>query len=108
MINFKDAVPPAGKGMVRKINGVEQTVEYPDGWEAGTALNRANLMAMQGFGSYTVTKNADGSYTQNMADGSVVTVQKTDSGYTETLTNGTQVITMTYNKSGSTWQGVMS
>ena len=36
MINFKDAVPPAGKGNVRKIDGAEKTIEYPDGWENST------------------------------------------------------------------------
>ena len=89
MINFKDAIPPAGKGNVRKIDGTEQTVEYPDGWQNGTALNRANLMAMQGFGGVETVFNADGSIS-------------------ETFTAGTQVMnkTTSFNDDGSITEGI--
>lgn len=104
MINFKDAVPPAGKGNVRKINGVEQTVEYPDGWEAGTALNRANLMAMQGFGACETVFNADGNISESYQDGSTKkTVFNADGSISEIFTAGTQTMTKktTFNADGS-------
>lgn len=104
MINFKDAVPPAGKGNVRKIDGAEKTIEYPDGWENGTALNRANLMAMQGFGECETVFNADGSITETFQDGSTKkTVFNQDGSITETFTAGTQVMikTTSFNEDGS-------
>lgn len=94
MINFKDAVPPSGKGAVRKIGGVEQTVDYPDGWEAGTELNRANLMAMQGFGACETVFNADGSISETYQDGSTKkTVFNSDGSIDEIFTAGTQTMT---------------
>lgn len=104
MINFKDAIPPAGKGNVRKIGGTEQTVEYPDGWENGTALNRANLMAMQGFGECETVFNADGSITETFQDSSTKkTVFNADGSISETFTAGTQVMSKTtsFNEDGS-------
>lgn len=98
MINFKDAIPPAGKGNVRKIDGTERTVEYPDGWQNGTALNRQNLMAMQGFGSVETVFNADGSIDETFQDDSVKkTVFNSDGSITETFTAGTQTMTKTTN-----------
>lgn len=94
MINFKDAVPPSGKGMVRKIGGVEQTVDYPDGWEPGTELDRANLMAMQGFGACETVFNADGSISESYQDGSTKkTVFNADGSISEIFTAGTQTMT---------------
>lgn len=104
MINFKDAVPPAGKGMVRKIDGAEKTIEYPDGWENGTALNRANLMAIQGFGECETVFNADGSISETYQDGSTKkTVFNTDGSISEIFTAGTQTMTKktTFNADGS-------
>lgn len=104
MINFKDAIPPAGKGNVRKIDGTEQTVEYPDGWENGTALNRANLMAMQGFGSVETVFNADGSISEAFQDGSTKkTVFNADGSISETFTAGAQVMNKntSFNEDGS-------
>mgnify|MGYP004701707735 FL=1 len=104
MINFKDAVPPAGKGNVRKIDGAEKTIEYPDGWENGTALNRANLMAMQGFGECETVFNADGSISETYQDGSVKkTVFNADGSIDEIFTAGTQVMTkkINFNEDGS-------
>ena len=93
MINFKDAIPPVGKGNVRKIGGTEQTVEYPDGWQNGTALNRTNLMAMQGFGECETVFNADGSITETFQDGSTKkTVFNADGSITETFTAGSQTM----------------
>lgn len=94
MINFKDAVPPAGKGNMRKIGGVEQAVDYPDGWEPGTELNRANLMAMQGFGACETLFNADGTISESYQDGSTKkTVFNSDGSISEIFTAGTQTMT---------------
>ena len=104
MINFKDAVPPAGKGNVRKIDGAEKTIEYPDGWENGTALNRANLMAMQGFGECETVFNADGSISETYQDGSTrKTVFNSDGSITETYKIGTKTKTKktVFNANGS-------
>lgn len=109
MINFKDAVPPAGKGNVRKIDGAEKTVEYPDGWENGTALNRANLMAMQGFGECETVFNADGSISETYQDGSVKkTVFNSNGSITETFRSGTQTMTKTttFNDDGSITEAI--
>lgn len=109
MINFKDAVPPAGKGNVRKIDGAEKTIEYSDGWENGTALNRANLMAMQGFGGVETVFNADGSISETFQDGSTKkTVFNADGSISETFTAGTQVMikTTSFNEDGSITEAI--
>lgn len=109
MINFKDAIPPVGKGNVRKIGGTEQTVEYPDGWQDGTALNRQNLMAMQGFGGVETVFNADGSISETFQDGSTKkTVFNADGSISETFTAGTQVMIKTtrFNDDGSITEGI--
>lgn len=109
MINFKDAIPPVGKGNVRKIGGTEQTVEYPDGWQNGTALNRQNLMAMQGFGGVETVFNADGSISETFQDGSTKkTVFNADGSISETFTAGTQVMIKTtrFNDDGSITEGI--
>lgn len=104
MINFKDAIPPSGKGNVRLVDGVEQTVAYPVGWENGTALNRANLMAMQGMEGSTTVFNADGSISQTFASGgTLTTVFNADGSISETFTAGGQTMTKTtiFNADGS-------
>lgn len=109
MINFKDAIPPVGKGNVRKIGGTEQTVEYPDGWQDGTALNRQNLMAMQGFGGVETVFNQDGSISETFQDGSTKkTVFNADGSISETFTAGTQVMIKTtrFNDDGSITEGI--
>lgn len=104
MINFKDAVPPVGKGNVRLIDGAEQNVEYPEGWEHGTPLNRANIMAMQGFGACETAFNADGSITEIFQDASTKkTVFNADGSITETFTAGSQTMikNTSFNDDGS-------
>lgn len=103
MINFKDAIPPAGKGNVRVINGVEQTVVYPAGWENGTALNRANLMALQGMESASITFAEDGSIIENYTGGTLTTVFNADGSITETFAAGSQTLSKrtTFNADGS-------
>lgn len=96
MRNAKNAVPPAGKGNVRTINGVEQTIGYPAGWEDGTAVNRDFLMAIQGFDDISTVFNADGSITESFGDGSTkTTVFNADGTITETFSGGGQTLSKT-------------
>lgn len=96
MRNFKDAIPPQGKGSVRVIDGTEKNISFPDGWQDGTVVNRDALMAIQGFDNVTTTFNADGSITETNALGETcVTVFNADGSITETFTAGAQVITKT-------------
>ena len=95
---------PISSAELRKIDGAEKTVEYPDGWENGTALNRANLMAIQGFGECETVFNADGSISETYQDGSVKkTVFNADGSIDEIFTAGTQVMTkkINFNEDGS-------
>lgn len=96
MRNFKDAVAPAGKANVRKIDGAEHEIAYPEGWVAGTALNRANMMALQGFDSVRTVFAEDGSITETYGDGSTKkTVFNADGSITETYAAGTQQMVKT-------------
>ena len=93
MRNFKDAIPPAGKGSVRVIDGTEKAISFPDGWQDGTVINRDAMMAIQGFDNVVTTFNADGSITETNALGETcVTVFNADGSITETFTAGTQTI----------------
>lgn len=61
----------------------------------GTPINRAALMAIQGFQAKTTTFNADGSITETNADGHTLTTQFNEDGsITETFV-GEKTITKT-------------
>lgn len=63
--------------------------------DAGTPINRANLMAIQGFQAKTTVFNSDGSITITYADGHTkTTVFNSDGSITETFT-GDKTITKT-------------
>ena len=63
--------------------------------KAGTPINRANLMAIQGFVSKTTVFNDDGSITETNANGeTLTTVFNEDGSITETFV-GKQTITKT-------------
>lgn len=63
--------------------------------QAGTPINRANLMAIQGFVAKTTVFNADGSITETNGKGeTLTTVFKTDGSITETF-KGKYTITKT-------------
>lgn len=69
----------------------------------GTALNRANLMAMQGFIANTTVFNADGSITETNSKGEKLTTTfNADGSITETFV-GSKTITKktTFNSDGS-------
>lgn len=104
MRNFKDAIPPQGKGSVRTIDGAEKTIGFPDGWQDGTVVNRDAMMAIQGFDNVTTTFNTNGSITETNGLGETcVTTFNADGSITETFTaNGQTMIHKTiFNSDGS-------
>ena len=107
MVNVNDRVPGVDKANRKKITYDDGTIVYAkvenaDDAVAGTAINRATLMAMQGFIGTTTVINADGSVTATNADGdTLVTVRNADSSVTYTFTSGTQVITKTVTKTST-------
>lgn len=113
MKNFKDRIPAEGMANRKLITPESGTPFYAfvtnaDNGEAGTPLNRGNMMAMQGFANSTIVRNDDGSYTETFDDGSVCTITRTDNGYSQTLTNGDQTITATITRTENGWQEVLS
>ena len=70
---------------------------------SGTPINRANLMAIQGFIAKTTVFNTDGSITETNGNGETLTTTfNTDGSITETFV-GSKTITMTttFNDDGS-------
>lgn len=70
---------------------------------SGTPINRANLMAMQGFGAKTTVFKPDGSIVETNAAGhTLTTVFNTDGSITETFVGEyTLVKTTIFNEDGS-------
>ncbi len=80
------------------IDFIDKTTE-----QAGTPINRANLMAIQGFQAQTTVFNADGSITQtNGANQTLTTTFNDDGSITEKFV-GEKTITKktTFNNDGS-------
>ena len=77
MVNFVDREPTqAGRRKITYADGTSEyvTISMADNPNvAGTPLNRANLMALQGFENITVTFNTDGSITERNANGEALT-----------------------------------
>lgn len=71
--------------------------------QAGTPINRANLMAMQGFNAKTTVFNADGTIIETNGDGETLTTKfNTNGTITETFKGKKTVIkTTTFNSDGS-------
>lgn len=69
---------------------------------AGTPINRANLMAMQGFVANEITFNVDGSITETNGNNETLTITFNDGVVTETFV-GVKTITKTttFNVDGS-------
>ncbi|MEL7654748.1 MAG: hypothetical protein AAGU75_02440 [Bacillota bacterium] len=94
MINVKDRLPtllnrrlitPEGGGT--PFYATITRADDPD--EAGTAMNRALLMAMQGFYGNTTVFNGDGSITEtNQAGDTKVTTFPSSTVIEETFTSG--------------------
>lgn len=109
MIEFIDRVPTEGMANVK-------TIVYPDGWtenvtitaadnatEIGTPINRANLMALQGFIASTVTFNADGSITEKNSKNETLTTTFNSNGTITERFVGSKTITKTttFNSNGT-------
>lgn len=69
------------------IEFIDETSE-----KEGTALNRANLMALQGFIAVTITRNDDGSYTETNSLGQTLTTVKKEDGSIEQTFAGEKTI----------------
>ena len=69
----------------------------------GTPINRANLMAIQGFVAKTTVFNADGSITETNAKGEkLTTVFNADGSITETFVGSKTIVkTTVFNTDGS-------
>lgn len=68
----------------------------------GTPINRANLMAMQGFVAKTTVFNADGSITETNSKGETLTTRFGDNSITETFVGQYTIVkTTTFNVDGS-------
>lgn len=109
IVDFVDRVPATNMSNKR-------TIEYADGrsevvtitsadnaTEVGTPINRANLMAMQGFVATTITFNANGSITEKNANNETLTTTfNADGSITEKFV-GTKTITKTtkFNSDGT-------
>ena len=92
-------VPVAGESDTYDIIAKPGTIT-----EAGTPINRALLMAMQGFYGQTTVFNADGSITETNQAGDVKqTVFNADGSITETFISGSHSISKitTFNSDGS-------
>lgn len=75
---------------------IDKTLE-----QSGTPLNRATMMAVQGFEAKSAVFNDDGSITETNADGHTKTTTFNDDGsITETFA-GEKTITMTTTFSGN-------
>lgn len=70
---------------------------------SGTRINRANLMALQGFVAKTVTFNSDGSITEKNANGETLTTTFNSNGTITEKFVGTKTITKTttFNANGT-------
>ena len=71
--------------------------------QSGTPINRANLMAIQGFVAKSTTFNADGSITERNGSGETLTTMFNANGsITETLVGAKTISkTTTFNSDGS-------
>ena len=109
MIDFIDRVPATGMSN-------KKTIEYADGRSEvvtitfadnasvlGTAINRANLMAIQGFVASTTVFQSDGSILEtNSAGHTLLTKFNTDGSITETFTGSKTIVKTTkFNTNGS-------
>lgn len=109
MLEFIDRVPATN--MANK-----KTIEYSDGRSEqvtitsadnattiGTPINRANLMALQGFVAKTTKFNSDGSITETNAKGEILTITFNANGSITEKFVGTKTIikTTTFNSDGT-------
>lgn len=107
MINFSDRITeyPQRYTMTNNADGsVTLTPKPGTVTNAGTVLNRVNMMALQGFGACDTVFNSDGSISETFQDGSVKkTVFNSNGSITETFRSGTQTMNKitNFNEDGS-------
>lgn len=114
MKNFTDRTPQnAGRRKITHADGTTEyvTVEMADNPTVeGTPLNRAAMLAVQGFEETTTVFNTDGSITQTNADGDVLTTVFLSNGNIRATFKGndnSQVTkTTTFNSDGSIGEGL--
>lgn len=109
MIDFIDRVPAtdmSNKKIIEYSDGRTEvvTINFADNASViGTPINRANLMAIQGFAASTTTFQSNGSILETNSVGhTLLTTFNSDGSITETFT-GDKVITKTtkFNTDGS-------
>lgn len=109
MIDFLDRVPAVGmsnKKVIEYSDGRSEVVTITAADNAttvGTPINRANLMAIQGFIAKTTVFNSDGSITETNSKGEKLTTRfNTDGSITETFVGEKTITkTTTFNSDGS-------
>lgn len=109
MFEFKDRISAEGYSGRKKITHENGTSEFvlmenaDEPIETGTPINRAALMAIQGFQAKTTTFNDGGSITETNSEGHTLTTTfNNDGSITETFV-GEKTITKTtsFNDDGS-------
>lgn len=101
MIEFIDRVPSpnmANKKTIEYADGRVETVTITSADNAnpiGTPMNRANLMAIQGFVAETIVFNSDGSITKTNSNGETLTIRFDANGSITKTFVGKKTITLT-------------
>lgn len=68
----------------------------------GTPINRANLMAMQGFTGKTSMNAEDGTIVEQFSTGETLITVKSENGYVQTLIGEKKIVkTITFNGDGT-------
>lgn len=82
---------------------MKEFIDDVEGVVEGTDINRANMMAIQGFIAKTITFNNDGSITETNSDGEALTITFNQDGSITEKFEGNEVITKTttFNQDGS-------
>lgn len=79
---------------------MKEFIDKADGI-SGTPINRANMMAIQGFIGGNIKINQDGSITETFSNGETITTAFYDNGNVVETFSGKRVITKTTKMQGS-------
>lgn len=84
--------------------GESKLIEFIDktSTQAGTQINRVNLMAAQGMGNGSVTFNSDGTITETNLDGHTLKTEFLADGSIKETFTGTKTVVLTTTFSGNT------
>jgi len=116
MKNFFDRMPAEGKANRKLITPESGEAFYAsvvcadEATEAGTPINRASMMALQGFLGKETVFSSDGSITETNSEGDILrTVFNSDGSITESFTSGLSVITKktVFNSDGSITESII-